>query len=70
MDITVELTDISDPSFAADFAMARAKQSLICDRCEDSTEPVVAVLEVRELDTTWALCGLCTRELPAGFQVA
>jgi hypothetical protein len=70
MDLTIELTDISDPYFTAAFCLARAKQKLICDRCEDSAEPVVAVLEVRELDTTWALCGLCTRELPAGFQGA
>lgn len=69
MDITVELTDISDPSSARAFSMARAKQSLSCDRCDDADEPVVSVLEIRELDTTWALCGLCTRELPAGFQM-
>jgi hypothetical protein len=69
MDLTIEIIDIAQPELAAAFCMAREKPELICDRCQDSSELVIAVLEVYELDQSWALCGPCMRELPVGFQV-
>jgi hypothetical protein len=69
MDLTIELTEISDPKFAA-LSLPRAEQGLTCERCAGSEEPVIAVLEIRELERAWALCSLCIRDLPQGFRVA
>jgi hypothetical protein len=42
---------------------------LICDRCQDPDEVVVATMMISAMDETFALCGGCTRELPRGFRV-
>jgi hypothetical protein len=42
---------------------------LICDRCHDPNEVVVATMMISAMDETFALCGGCTRELPRGFRV-
>jgi hypothetical protein len=47
---------------------ARDQPLLICDRCEDADEMVVATMHV--LEATFALCGRCARELPTGYRVA
>jgi hypothetical protein len=70
LDLTIRLTEISDPGFAAICSSVLAKADLICDRCQVPQELVVAVLEIVGTGTTWALCGLCMREIPAGFHVA
>jgi hypothetical protein len=70
LDLTVELTSITDLRFAASICATASKQSLVCDRCQAPNELVVTVLEIAAMGATMALCGLCTRELPAGFQVA
>jgi hypothetical protein len=70
VDLTIKLTEIGDPGFAAVCSTFRAKADLICDRCHSRQELVVAVLEIAEIGTAWALCGLCVREIPIGFRVA
>jgi hypothetical protein len=70
LDLTVELTSITDLRFASAICATASKQSLICDRCQAPNGLVVTVLEIAASGASMALCGLCTRELPAGFQVA
>jgi hypothetical protein len=68
VDLIVELTEISQPGFVAACARVAAKSLLVCGRCENMEEIVVAVLTVPELDASWALCGLCARDMPGGFR--
>jgi len=70
LDLTVEVTPIMDLKFSAAICSTRAKDDLVCDRCEAPDELVVAVLEIAAIGANLALCGLCLRELPAGFQEA
>ena len=42
---------------------------LICDRCQDPDEVVVATMEIPAMDETFTLCGSCTRALPRGYRV-
>jgi hypothetical protein len=49
---------------------ARDEPELICDRCKNPDEIVVATVEIAAIGETYALCGTCTRELPTGFMVA
>jgi hypothetical protein len=70
VELTIELTPITDLKFAAAICATSAQQNLICDRCESPNELIVAVMEIAAIDTSLALCGLCVRELPAGFEVA
>lgn len=57
------------PPDAGALCAARAQTMLICDRCQDPAEVVVATMEIPALDKTYTLCGGCTRELPRGFRV-
>jgi len=69
--LTIKLTDIPNPGLTAAFVCAdRAQPLLICDRCQNVEAIVVAVMQILQLDETWALCGTCARELPDGFSVA
>jgi hypothetical protein len=70
LDLTVELTSITDLRFASAICTTKSRQSLVCDRCRAPDELVVTVLEIAAIGAIMALCGLCTRELPAGFHVA
>jgi hypothetical protein len=70
VDLTVELTPITDLKFAAAICATSAQQNLICDRCQSPNEMIVAVMEIAAIGTSLALCGLCVREIPAGFEVA
>jgi hypothetical protein len=70
VDLTVELTPITDLRFAAAICATSAQQNLICDRCQSPNELIVAVMEIAAIGTSLALCGLCVREMPAGFAVA
>lgn len=69
MDLTIELTDIPTPGSPAVLGVERARPLLICDRCHNFEEAVVAIMKILPLDETWALCGACARELPTGFKV-
>ena len=68
MDLIVE-TETLTPSLIAALCAARAQTMLICDRCQDPDEVVVATMEIPAMDETLTLCGGCTRELPRGFRV-
>lgn len=68
LDLIVE-TESLTPSLIAALCAARAQTMLICDRCENPDEVVVATMEIRAMDETFTLCGGCTRELPGGFRV-
>jgi hypothetical protein len=68
LDLIVE-TEPLTPSLIAALCAARAQTMLICDRCQDPDEVVVATMEIPEMEETFTLCGGCTRELPRGFRV-
>ena len=68
MDLIVE-TETLTPSLIAALCAAPAQTMLICDRCQDPDEVVVATMEIPAMDETFTLCGGCTRELPRGFRV-
>ena len=42
---------------------------LICDRCHNDDEIVVAIMYIEQLRGGIALCGQCARELPNGFYI-
>jgi hypothetical protein len=69
LDLTIKLTDIPRPDLAAVLCPEQAQPLLICDRCQNTDEIVVAIMQILQLDQSWALCGKCARELPAGFSV-
>jgi hypothetical protein len=68
LDLTVYVENVLNSSLIADLCVQRDQPVLICDRCDDADEPVVATMQIFE--TTFALCGPCARELPTGFHVA
>jgi hypothetical protein len=68
LDVTVKVTDIS--AIPAGVLARRADSFLICDRCHDADEIVVALMEILPLEGRWALCGPCSQEMPRGFHVA
>jgi hypothetical protein len=68
LDLIVE-TEALTPSLIAALCAARAQTMLICDRCQDPDEVVVATMEIPAIDETFTLCGGCTRELPSGFRM-
>jgi hypothetical protein len=68
LDLIVE-TETLTPILIAALCAARAQTMLICDRCHDPNEVVVATMMISAMDETFALCGGCTRELPRGFRV-
>ena len=68
MDLIIETEPLTPSSIAA-LCAARAQTMLICDRCQDPDEVVVATMEIPAMGETFTLCGDCTRELPRGFRV-
>jgi hypothetical protein len=68
MNLTVRLQQISRRDLAGTFSSSQfGRRLLICDRCHDIEAVVVAIMEIPPLEDTWALCGACAGELPAGF---
>jgi hypothetical protein len=43
---------------------------MICDRCRNVEEIVVALMQIDAVEDTLALCGSCLGELPTGLKVA
>lgn len=43
---------------------------MICDRCHNVEEIVVALMQIHAVEETWALCGSCLGELPTGLKLA
>lgn len=70
MDLTIKLTDIPRAGLATALCTAQVQPLLVCDRCQNVDEVVVAIMQILQIDESWALCGACARELPAGFSVA
>jgi len=68
LDLIVE-TETLTLSLIAALCAARDQTMLICDRCQDPDEVVVATMEIPAMDETFTLCRGCTRELPRGFRV-
>jgi hypothetical protein len=69
LDLIIE-TESLTPSLMAALCAAREQLELICDRCLDPDEIVVATMGIPAIHETFALCGNCTSELPRGFHVA
>jgi hypothetical protein len=65
--ITIRLYRLS---FSGDLYNASNQPLMICDRCHDVEEIVVALMQIQAVEETWALCGSCVGELPAGLKVA
>jgi len=71
VNLTVRLQQIPYQDLGGDFCPTFPQRPLlICDRCHDVEEIVVAVMHILPLDGSWALCGSCASELPVGFRVA
>jgi hypothetical protein len=61
-----EVELMSDP---AQLARLSARVSadgglLVCDRCRNPEEIIVALLRINDLEGAWSLCGPCLRDLP------
>jgi hypothetical protein len=69
LDLIIETTPLT-PSLIVALCAARQQPELVCDRCHNPDEIVVATVEIAAIGETYALCGACTRELPKGFQIA
>ena len=69
MDLIIETVPIT-PKMMVALCAAREESELICDRCQDPDEIVVAAMLILPLiEEPLALCGSCARELPSGFRV-
>jgi hypothetical protein len=68
LDLVVETTFLT-PELTVALCVAREQAELICDRCRNPDEIVIATVEIAAIGETLALCGACTRELPKGFAV-
>jgi hypothetical protein len=69
LDLLIETTPLT-PNLIVALCAAREESELICDRCQNPDEIVVAAVEIAAIGETYALCGTCMRELPKGFVVA
>jgi len=70
LDLTVELTDVRCGDSICCLSPDGARPLLVCDRCHDIEEIVVAMMRIVQIDEAWALCGPCLREMPTGFKIA
>jgi len=66
LSLTVRVADVRRLGLAA--AECEARVLMVCDRCHDVEEIVVAVMEIVQLNQIWALCGICASELPKGLR--
>jgi hypothetical protein len=69
LDLTVKVTELP-PSATAALLSTPDGRFPVCERCHDAAEIVVAVMRILPLEKSWALCGPCLRQLPAGFHLA
>ena len=69
MNLTIRLTEIPRTVPPSDSAIT-GNSLLVCERCKDVEEVVIAIMQIVQIDETWALCGKCAGELPAGYHVA
>lgn len=45
-------------------AMRLTDESRLCNRCQDESEPIAAILMLEADEKAWLLCGPCLRDLP------
>jgi hypothetical protein len=64
VNLIVDITNLSSNGLATE-----PTNLLTCDRCHDVEEVVVAILRIRALNKTVAVCGHCMQEVPRGFTV-
>jgi hypothetical protein len=70
VNITVRLKHVPFRDLAGDGRATRPDQLLlVCDRCHDIEAIVVAIMQILPIERTWALCGACEGQLPAGFNI-
>jgi hypothetical protein len=69
LNLTIKLTELPRSAPPSDRAIG-TQSLLICERCQNLDEIVVAIMQIVQLDETWALCGTCARELPTGYHLA
>ena len=69
LELIIETKSLT-PAVVATMCVARQMPELICDRCLDPDEIVVATMEIAAINEAFALCGNCARELPRGHHVA
>jgi hypothetical protein len=69
LNLTIKLTEVPRSAPPSDCAIA-GESLLVCERCQNFEEVVVAIMHIVQLDETWALCGTCARELPTGYHMA
>ena len=69
LDLIIEVTSLYSLGPAAALAVQRT-HPLVCDRCHDGEELVIAIMKILPLEQAWSLCGACASKLPSGFKVA
>jgi hypothetical protein len=70
LNLTIKLTEVPRANPHSEQRADGTRSLLICERCQNVEEIVVAIMQIVQLDETWALCGPCARELPPGFHLA
>ena len=61
----VEVELVEGPAlFALSSELRNFGYLLTCDRCKDSREPISSILVIPGSGASWALCGLCVRQMP------
>jgi hypothetical protein len=68
LDLIVE-TETLTPSLIAALCAARAQTVLICDRCQEPDEVVVATMEIPAMDETFTLYERIATRLSRGLSV-
>jgi hypothetical protein len=68
LDLIVKVTDLS--AIPVGIPAGSAGSLLVCDRCYNVDEVVVAMMQIEALDEQWALCGPCMQKLPVGYYQA
>jgi hypothetical protein len=67
LDLVIE-TQALTPATMAVMCASRDQPQLICDRCLQPQEAVVVAMIIDGIGQTFALCGLCVRDLPRGYK--
>jgi hypothetical protein len=65
MDELLQVEVVEGPAVAAlSSELRNVGYLLTCDRCKDSRELISAILVIPPGGASWALCGLCMRQMP------
>jgi hypothetical protein len=67
VNLVIRLTPVRRTASSISSPTEDDEQFLVCDRCHNSEEVVVAMFEILPVKKQWALCGPCSRQLPVGF---